>query len=72
VSWLLVSGKLLVHIVSNSIEYERALPRLGDKPLPSVVSSAPVWKEPVQETQAVPENQLNVRLQYFLFPNMHL
>ena len=72
VSWRLVSGELLVYIVSNSIEYERVLPRLGDKPLTSFVSPALIWKEPMHETQAVPENQINVRLQCFLFLNTHL
>lgn len=30
VSWLLVSGELLVYTVGNSKEHERVLPRLGD------------------------------------------
>lgn len=61
VSWLLVSGELLVYIVGNSKEHERVLPRLGDKLLTSFVSPALIWKEPMHETQAVPENQINVR-----------
>lgn len=31
-----------------------------------------VWKEPMHETQAVPETQIHVRLQCFLFLNTHL
>lgn len=70
VSW--VGCELLAYVVSNSIEGERVLPRAGDKPLTPFVSPALIWKEPMHETKAVPENRINARLQCCLFLNTDL
>lgn len=56
-----------MYSANNSSEHKGVLPRLGDKPRTSFVSPALIRKEPMDETQGVPENRVNVAFDVF-FP----